>query len=121
MLRCFDAAVQEKLREDPTLRPVEALNALLLKYNQSTTAKNATIEGYERAAMQFLLVQNATFHFILDLIWKEYKVKESPVNAILLGKPFLRSSAPPRQEVGALPMHRHGVYALSEPVVPTKL
>jgi len=90
MLRCFSAAVAEQVRADPRKNTVHALNDVIARYNGSTTARNTAVEGNEKMAMQFLVTQSDEFCNLLEGIWRTYKVRESPMNAQALAKPWLR-------------------------------
>ena len=90
MLRCFSAAVDEQLRVEPGKNAVQALNDVIARYNSSTTARNTSVEGNEKLSMQFLVTQSDEFCQMLEALWRAYKVRESPMNAQALAKPWLR-------------------------------
>jgi hypothetical protein len=79
---------------------VQALNEVIVRYNNSTTARNTAVEGNERMAMQFLVTQSDEFRQMLEALWRTYKVRESPMNAMALAKPWLRGEGLPTSELG---------------------
>ena len=90
MLPCFSTAVDEQMRVNPGKKQLQALNDIIARYNASTSAKNTTVEGNEKLAMQFLVGQSDEFRQMLQALWRTYKVRESPLNASALAKPWLR-------------------------------
>lgn len=97
MLRCFSAAVAEEVRVDPAKSSVQALNDVIARYNSSTSARNTAVEGNEKLAMQFLVTQSEVFCQLLEGLWRVYKVRESPMNATALAKPWLRCEGRPQR------------------------
>lgn len=100
MLRCFSTAVDEQLRVEPGKSAVQALNDVIARYNNSTTARNTAVEGNEKMAMQFLVSQSDEFRQMLEALWRTYKVRESPMNALALAKPWLRCEGLPSSGLG---------------------
>ena len=51
-------------------------------------------------AMQFLVTQSDEFRQVLEALWRKCKVRESPINAMVLAKPWLRGEGPPSSGLG---------------------
>ena len=88
---------------------MQALNDVIARYNNSTTARNTAVEGNEKMAMQFLVSQSDEFRQMLEALWRTYvQGQGEPNERSGIGQAVAQMRRPAQQWVG------HGVLAMTQ-------